>query len=157
MALLAGLALIMLCSRPPLAGNGGVATASSNNSASFPVSAINNNERAGVNWGNGGGWNDNTANAWPDWVQVNFSGSKTIDKVVAYTVQDNFSNPVEPTDSMTFSVYGNTDFTVQGWNGTAWVILASVSNNNLVKRTLTFAPFTTDRILINVTAARNAS
>ena len=119
----------------------------------FPVSAIINNERAGVNWGNGGGWNDNTANAYPDWVQINFNGSKTIDHVVVYTVQDNYANPVEPTDTMTFSLYGITAFTVQGWNGSAWVTLGSVSGNNLVKRTVNFSAFTTDRIRINVTAA----
>ena len=82
-----------------LASNGGVASASSVYSAAFPVSPINNNERAGANWGNGGGWADATANNFPDWVQINFSGSKTIDHVVVYTVQDNWQSPVEPTDT----------------------------------------------------------
>ncbi len=136
-----------------LASNGGVATASSTYSSSYPVSAIINNIRTGANWGVSGGWNDATANAWPDWVQINFSGSKTIDHVVVYTVQDNYANPVEPTDTMTFSLYGITAFTVQGWNGSAWVNLGSVSGNNLVKRTVNFAAYTTDRIRINVTAA----
>ncbi len=135
-----------------LASNGGIATASSSYSSGYPVSAIINNERAGANWGNGGGWNDNTANAYPDWVQINFNGSKTIDHVVVYTVQDNYPNPVEPTDTMTFSLYGITAFTVQGWNGSTWVTLGSVSGNNLVKRTVNFAAYTTDRIRINVTA-----
>ncbi len=102
-----------------LASNGGVATASSTYSSSFPVSAIINNIRTGANWGVSGGWNDNTQNAWPDWVQINFNGSKTIDHVVVYTVQDNYANPVEPTDTTTFTLYGITAFTVQGWNGTA--------------------------------------
>ena len=114
---------------------------------------INNNERAGVNWGNGGGWIDATANAYPDWVEIDFNGSKTIDHVVVYTVQDNYANPVEPTDTMTFSLYGITDFTVQGWNGAAWVTLGTVSGNNLVKRTVNFTAYTTDRIRINVTNA----
>jgi hypothetical protein len=115
-----------------LASNGGVASASSSYSTGFPVSAIINNERAGVNWGSGGGWNDNTMNSYPDWVQINFSGSKTIDHVVVYTLQDNYASPVEPTDTMTFSLYGITAFTVQGWNGSSWVNLSSVSGNNLV-------------------------
>jgi hypothetical protein len=136
-----------------LTGNGGVATASSSYNAGFPVSAIINNERAGANWGNGGGWNDNTGNTYPDWVQINFNGSKTIDHVVVYTLQDNYANPVEPTDTMTFTLYGITAFTVQGWNGSAWVSLSSVSGNNLVKRTVSFASYTTDRIRINVTGA----
>jgi hypothetical protein len=42
---------------------------------------------------------------------------------------------------------------VQGWNGSSWVTLGSVSGNNLVKRTLNFSAFTTDRVRINVTAS----
>jgi hypothetical protein len=136
-----------------LASTGAVASASSTFSAAFPVSAVNNNERAGVNWGNGGGWNDGTGNAWPDWVQINFNGSKTINRVVVYTLQDNYTNPVEPTDTMTFSLYGITAFVVQGWTGSTWTTLATVSGNNLVKRTVNFSAFTTARIRIRVTAA----
>jgi hypothetical protein len=136
-----------------LASNGGVATASSTISPAFPASSINNGERAGVNWGNGGGWNDASANAYPDWVQIAFNGGKTIDRVVVYTVQDNYANPVEPTDAQTFSLYGVTAFNVQGKQGRKWVTLATVTGNNLVKRTVTFAPFTTDHIRINVTKA----
>ena len=135
------------------AGAGAIASASStyNPSASFPASSINNNERAGANWGNGGGWIDGTANAFPDWVQIAFSGPKTINRVVVYSVQDNFTNPVEPTDTQTFSTFGVTDFTVDGWNGSAWVTLATVSGNNLVKRSVAFLGFTTDRIRISIT------
>ena len=50
-------------------------------------------------------------------------------------VQDNYTQPVEPTDSMTFATWGITDFTVQGWNGASWIDLATVTGNNLVKRT----------------------
>jgi hypothetical protein len=136
-----------------LASNGAVASASSTISAGFPVSAVNNNERAGVNWGSGGGWNDGTGNAWPDWVQINFSGSKTINRVVVYTLQDNYANPIEPTDTMTFNLYGVTAFVVQGRTGRAWTTLATVSGNNLVKRTVTFSPFTTTQIRIRITSA----
>ncbi len=136
---------------------GAVATASSILSAAHPVAAINNNERAGLGWGNGGGWADGTPNAYPDWVQINFNGSKTIDEVVVYTVQDNFASPVEPTDTMTFSLFGVTDFSVQGWDGGAWVTLGTVTGNNLVKRTVSFAAYTTDRIRINITDALASS
>jgi hypothetical protein len=136
-----------------LASNGAVASASSTLSAAFPVSAVNNNERAGLNWGNGGGWNDATAGTFPDWVQISFNGSKTIDRVVVYTLQDNYTAPVEPTDNMTFSLYGITAFVVQGRQGSQWRTLATVSGNNLVKRTVTFAPFTTSQIRIRITAA----
>jgi hypothetical protein len=136
-----------------LASAGAVASASSAYSASFPVAAINNNERTGANWGAGGGWNDGSAGAFPDWVQIDFNGSKTIDSVVVYTVQDNFANPVEPTDTMTFGAWGVTGFTVQTWNGSAWVTQGTVTGNNLVKRSVGFSAVTTDRIRINVNSS----
>ena len=62
--------------------------------AGYPLVTVNDNERAGVNWGSGGGgWADATANAYPDWVQINFNGSKSIDRVVVYTLQDNYAQP----------------------------------------------------------------
>jgi len=51
---------------------------------------------------------------------------------------------------LTFTHYGLRDYTVQGWNGSSWVNLATVTGNNLVKRSVTFAAFTTDRIRISV-------
>jgi hypothetical protein len=135
------------------AAAGGVASASSVFSSQFPVAAVNNNERKGASWGNGGGWNDATANAFPDWVEIDFNGNKTIDRVIVYTLQDNYPNPIEPTDTLTFSQYGVTDLTVQGWTGSAWTTLATVSGNNLVKRAVTFSAFTTSRIRVNVTSA----
>ena len=56
---------------------------------------------------------------------------------------------------MTFTQYGLRDFSVQGWNGTAWVTLGTVTANSLVKRAVTFAAYTTDRIRVNVTSALN--
>ncbi len=135
-----------------LASNGGVASASSFYAGFEPSGAINN-ERTGASWGAGAGWNDSTPYVFPDWLQVNFNGAQTINRVVVYTLQDNYNSPVEPSDTMTFSLYGITDFTVQGWNGSAWITLATVSGNNLVKRTVNFTATTTDRIRINVTNA----
>ncbi|MBK8570995.1 MAG: hypothetical protein IPN81_14260 [Nitrosomonadales bacterium] len=86
-------------------------------------------------------------------MQINFNGTKTIDRVVVYTLQDNLTNPIEPTDTLTFSAWGVTGFTVQGWDGSTWITLATVSGNNLVKRTVSFAAFTTDRIRVNITGA----
>src|SRR5262249_19305539 len=87
-----------------LASAGAVASASSTYSSGFPASAINDGERAGLNAGNGGYWNDATPNTFPDWAQINFNGAKTIDRVVVYTLQDNYLNPVDPTDTQTFSL-----------------------------------------------------
>ncbi|HKG97103.1 MAG TPA: hypothetical protein VKA97_04790, partial [Pyrinomonadaceae bacterium] len=62
-----------------LAANGGVATASSAHTCCgfSTTGAINGNNRGP--WGNGEGWNDATPDAVPDWLQVDFAGSKTID------------------------------------------------------------------------------
>ena len=87
-------------------------------------------------------------------MQILFNGAKTIDHVVVYTLQDNYANPLPPTDTMTFSQYGVTAFTVQGSNGGGtWVTLGTVSGNTLVKRTINFTAASYDRIRINVTAA----
>ena len=144
-----------------LSSMGGVASASSQYSANFPVASVNNNERAGANWGGGsssnGGWNDGTAGVYPDWVEIDFSGTKTIDRVVVYTLQDNYAAPSEPTDTMTFSLYGITNFSVQGWNGTTWDTLGSITGNNLVKNTFSLAPYSTSKIRVNITATAGAN
>ena len=71
------------------------------------AASVNNNERAGVNRSAGGGSRaDATPDVFPDSVQITFNGWKTIDRVVAYTLQDNFGSPVEPTDLMTFNSWG---------------------------------------------------
>ena len=64
-----------------------------------------------------------------------------------------YNAPVEPTDTLTFNTYGILDFTIQGWDGATWVTLGTVTGNRLVKRTVTFNAFTTDRIRVNVTSA----
>jgi hypothetical protein len=139
-----------------LSSEGAVATASSSFGSGFPVAAVNNNERRGANWGSGGGWADGTIDSYPDWVQIAFNGRKSIDRVAVYTLQDNYTSPVEPGNTLTFSQYGVTDFVVEGWTGSSWTTLGTVSGNNLVKRTVTFAPFVTDRIRVQVTNARAA-
>ncbi len=136
-----------------LASVGGVASASSVYGVDYPPAAINDGDRTGVNAGRGGMWADATASSYPDWAQVNFNGMKTINRVVVFTLQDNYSIATEPYDTMPFSVYGVVDFTVQGWDGLSWVTLGTVTKNNLVKRTVAFPPFTTDRIRVNITSA----
>jgi hypothetical protein len=132
---------------------GAIASASTTASNSYLAKNVINGDRKGANWGNGSsGWQDATASAYPDWVQINFNGSKTITKVVVFSRQDS-STPVEPTDTMTFTLYGLKDFTVQGWNGSSWVTLGTVTGNSLVKKTVSFSAFKTDRIRVNVTRA----
>jgi YD repeat-containing protein len=138
-----------------LASNGGVASASSTYSSAYPISAINNGDRKGLNWGNGGGWNDATSGSYPDWVQIDFAGSKAIREIDVFTLQNNFTNPIEPTLTTTFSQYGITAFDVQYWNGSGWVTVpgGSITGNNKVWRQFTFSDITTSKIRVLVNSA----
>ncbi len=142
------------------ASNGGVASASSSYfSGGFPPSGVNDGDRKGLNWASGGGWNDDTYTVFPDWLQVAFNGSKTISEIDVITLQDNFSSPIDPTPTMTFSQYGIVNYDVQYWNAGIgnWSTVpnGSVTSNNKVWRQFTFAPITTDKIRVNVTNALN--
>jgi hypothetical protein len=136
-----------------LASTGASIAASSSGGANFPVASLIDGDRKGAAWGRGGGWKDATFDAWPDWVQVQFAGTKTIDHVVVYSLQDNVFDPREPTDAMTFASFGAVDFTVQAWNGSAWTTVGTAAGNDRVKRTVAFAPVATDRIRVNITRA----
>ncbi|HEV2884565.1 MAG TPA: hypothetical protein VGW36_06880 [Pyrinomonadaceae bacterium] len=113
-------------------------------------------DRKGLNWENGGGWNDNTRGAWPDSLTVGFNGAKLINEIRVYTVQDNFNNPQEPTPGMTATFYGLIDFDVQYWDGSQWVTVpgGDIRGNDKVMRTVTFPYVTTTNIRINVLNAR---
>ena len=137
------------------AAAGATATASSSFSAVYGAGGAINGDRRGANWGADGGWNDATASAYPDWLQIDFTGSKTISVIDVFTLQDAFSAPAEPTAVMTFTQYGILDFQVQYWNGSAWQTIpgGSVTGNNLVWRHFAFAPVTTPRIRVLVSGA----
>ncbi len=140
------------------AANGATASASSSfNSGYAPGGAING-DRRGSAWGNGGGWNDATANGFPDWLEVDFAGAQTINEVDVFTVQDSYQAPVDPTLSTTFSQYGITDFEVQYWNGSLWQDVPGgvATANNHVWRQFSFNPILTARIRILVSGARNS-
>lgn len=128
------------------AANGAVATATSTHPDSSPANAINGDRK-----GLGNYWNDFTPDVFPDTLTVTFAGPQTIQEINVFSVQDNYAAPLEPTPTMTFTQYGLLSFTLEYYNGSIWVNLATVSNNNLVWKSITFAPVTTSQIRINVT------
>jgi hypothetical protein len=140
-----------------LASNGGVATASSTLTANYPASAVINGDRRGVGWGAGGGWNDGTSNAVPDWIEVSFAGAKTLDEINVFSMQDVYWAPAEPTPAMTFAYFGLRAFEVQYWDGSDWVAIpgGAVADNGLVWRQFTFAPITTTKIRVLITGVLN--
>jgi hypothetical protein len=141
-----------------LASNGATAVASSTyvNGNYSPSGAIDG-DRKGVNWGNGGGWNDNSRDVWPDWFRVDFNRSRRIHEIRVYTLQNDYFNPQEPTPEMIASDNGLQDFEVQTWNGSQWVTVpgGNVTGNDRVMRVFTFPDVTTTNIRIYVTNARN--
>ena len=135
-----------------LQSNGGVVTASSTYNSGYLPSGANNGDRRGANWGFGGGWNDSTPDTYPDWLQAEFNGIKSISEIDIFSVQDNYTNPVEPTETQTFSLYGLTNFEVQYWNGSAWLTVpgGNITGNNKVWRKLTFPAISTNKVRVQI-------
>jgi hypothetical protein len=136
---------------------GSIASASSRYSTNHPASGAQNGNRHCRDLGSGGVWVDQTTRQYPDWLQVTFTQQRTIDRIEVFTMPDNTSTAGNPTPGQTFTLYGITAFDVQYWNGTAWTMVpgGSVTGNNLVWRTFSFAPVTTDRVRVLVNAATN--
>jgi pyrrolidone-carboxylate peptidase len=142
-----------------LESQGGVASASSTlDLGRLPRAAING-DRCGLHYPTvpttGSAWQDATPDAFPDWLEVAFPGARTIDEIDVFSLQDDFNNPVEPTETMTFSQFGLQDFDVQYWTGSAWQAVpgGSVLNNNKVWRKIAFPPLTTTKVRIVVNRA----
>ncbi|HWS53372.1 MAG TPA: PA14 domain-containing protein, partial [Pyrinomonadaceae bacterium] len=144
-----------------LSANGGAAAVSSVYDSTRRASSVINGERTGRGGGDpavGNWWTDGTQNSYPDWAEVTFAGDETIDEVDIYSLQDNYQTPQEPTEGMAAAVYGLIDFEVQYWTGSAWATVpgGAVTGNTKVWRRLTFAPLTTRKLRVLVTAARGS-
>jgi RHS repeat-associated protein len=142
------------------AAQGATATASSVHPyGSYTAASTINGDRKGLNWSAGGGWNDGTPNSFPDWVQVDFNGAKTINEIHLFTCQDNYATPSEPTEAQTFTLYGLTGFEVQYWTGTAWAAIpnGSVTGNNKIWRNLSFPAISTSKIRVLASASLDGS
>ena len=137
------------------AAQGATATGSSTFNAGTPAAAVVDGNRRGNVWGSGGGWSSlyNPTVTAPQWVQVNLSRTRSIHEIVVTTLQDGYTSPIEPTPSTTFTTYGIRDYSVQYWNGSAWVVVGSASGNDKVLRRFTFPAVSTSRIKVQITAA----
>lgn len=134
---------------------GATATASSSH-VGWPASSVVNGDRKSLNAGTSGGWVDAApANTFPDWVQVDFGTNKTINEIHVFTLQDNYAGSVEPTESMTFTLYGLTGYDVQYWDGSNWITVpgGSVTGNNKIWRKFTFSPISTSKIRVLTNAS----
>jgi hypothetical protein len=142
-----------------LSSNGAVATASSQMDLGRKAIAAINGDRRGLHFPTspttGSAWQDGTPNVFPDWLEIAFTGQKTISEVHVFSMQDNFNSPVEPTEDMTFTQFGLQDFDVEYWTGSAWQLVpgGSVLNNTKVWRKISFAAVTTAKIRVTVKRA----
>src|SRR6478672_10668055 len=138
-----------------LASNGATATASSIYSEQYSARGTINGDRTGAGWGSDKAWNDGTLDSFPDWLQVDFAGTKTISEIDVFTLQDNYLSPIEPTAGMTFSTYGLTNFDVQYWTGSAWATVpaGSITNNNKVWTKISFPAIATTKTRVVVNSA----
>ena len=137
-----------------LASMGAVATASNSASSGYGPAGANNGDRKSLSWTNGGGWND-SGPPFPDWLQIDFGSVKTIDEVNVFTLQDNWANAAEPTESMTFTLWGLTGYEVQYWDGSNWIAIpgASVTGNNKIWRKFQFSSIATSKIRVVTNAS----
>lgn len=93
-------------------------TASSQVNANYPVANVMNADRTGNGWGSGdsfgGGWNSGNSEQYGSpTLTFQFSRMFRFTEVVVVGLQSNFTNPVEPDDSMT-TVYNNPDVKLEG-------------------------------------------
>jgi hypothetical protein len=129
------------------------ASASSTVNAGFPAASVIDGDRAGYQWGQGGGWNDATRNAFPDSLTVTLARQYSIGRVAVYTLQDAFGSPVEPSPAQTCMLYGVRDFTVEVLTASGWQQTATVTGNTLCARDVPFSPVRGTAVRVNVTAS----
>ncbi len=136
-----------------LASNGGKAV-SSTTLAPNVESYVNDGDRTGA--GNKV-WLDSTLGSFPDYIEIDLDGKKSIDEIDVITRQDNLTSPGEPSLSppTVFKLYGITAYDVQYWDDGAWTTFASVGSvpplNDQVWRKFTpIFPVITDKIRIQI-------
>ncbi len=103
------------------AANGGtVAASSEHSSGNFPASSILDGDNTQVGWGSGNGWNDDTQGVFPDWVEISFTQTYTLEKIKVFTL-DSATYPADQ--------YGIKDYELQYWDGAVWQTIETVTGN----------------------------
>jgi hypothetical protein len=85
-----------------------------------------------------------------EWLQVTFSGTKTINEIDVFTTRGTAYFPSIPTPYTVATANYLTSYDVEYWTGTKWQLIPGgrVTNNKLVRRQFLFSPIATDRIRI---------
>lgn len=137
-------------------GNGGTASSSSDFGGSYPAAGANNGDRY-QNWTAGGMWASGNTGL-PQWLQVDFNATYSINEIDVFSLQD-AASPSPPTLSMTGSLYCVADFLVQYWDGAAWQTVSggTVTGNNHIWAQFSFSAVSTSKIRVYVTAVQPSS
>ena len=151
---------------PPVAGAGGRMWrwrvmagwrwASSTANSGYAASAAINGDRKGVNWGAGGGWNDGTADVFPDWLEVDFSGTYDDRRDRRGDVAGQLRGAERADAGDDVQELRDAGFRRAVLDGvTQWQTVpgGQITGNSNVWRTVTFAAVSTSRIRILVTNA----
>src|SRR6266516_1088549 len=141
-----------------LAANGGKAVASSTLPPNVP-SYVNDGDRTGAG---DKVWLDSTLGSFPDYIEIDLDGKKSIDEIDVITRQDNLTSPGEPglSPPTVFNLYGITAYDVQYWDGGAWVTVASVGsgpslNDQVWRQFILATPVVTDKIRIQINGGKD--
>jgi hypothetical protein len=142
-----------------LSSNGATATGynttgvpySNNN---FPSYAINGVRHTNNDFSNNG-WRSADF-GYPQTLEVDFGQPRTINEINVFTLANAVDYNTEPTLADTFTSFGIIAFTVDYWNGAAWVNIATVTGNNKVWRQFLFSSTTTNKIRVQITQSSYA-
>lgn len=136
-----------------LASNG--ATASANIILlGSPSVAINGDRTTNNNYTDNCWTGGNVAGGQTSILEINFNATRSISWIELFFLRTAVNYTVEPTDTETTSSYAITAFTVEYWNGSSWVNIATVTGNSLVRKRFDFSPITTTKVRVVITGAQ---
>jgi hypothetical protein len=133
---------------------GGVASASS---TLDPWKAAYVNDGDVTTASDRGVWLDGTRGSFPDWIQIDFKGMKTIDQIVVVTRQDDLTSTAVPALTLPCKLYGISNFEVQYLEGGKWVTVknGNVTGNGSVWRKFNFPKVTTGMIRLLISGSQD--
>ena len=129
-----------------LAANGATASASSVLSPLYSAANVINGIKTSELWGaSGGGWSSEQG-GFPHILEIEFGEATTIDRINLYTVNSK---------DMPASTHGLQDFSLEYWDGNAWVNIASYAGNTKEMVAANFDAITTNKIRVVVDSSND--
>jgi hypothetical protein len=123
---------------------GATAAASSEKVPGYPASSALTDDVSGGNWARDGGWNDDTVNEVPDWLQVDLGRARTVTRIVVATHPD-------------AAAYGIRDYEVACRVGGEWRTVARVRGNSSAVVEHAIEPVNADAVRVTVFATNDGS